>query len=49
MPVKVALVRAAAALTAIALRLPGEPRDAAVLEAQVAGQLDALRAHLFER
>ncbi len=46
---KVAVMLAVTSLAALALRLVSEPRDEAALEAEVAGQLDALREHLFGR
>jgi len=46
---KVAVVLAVTSLTALALRFLSGPQDEAALEAEVAGQLDALREHLFGR
>jgi len=46
---KVAVMLAVTSLAALALHLVSEPRDEAALEAEVAGQLDALREHLFGR
>lgn len=46
---KLVIVLALTSLAALALELLSEPEDGAVLEQEVAGQLDALREHLFRR
>lgn len=46
---KLVIVLALASLAAVAVDYLGEREDGAVLEQEVAGQLDALRKHLFRR
>ncbi|HTR63519.1 MAG TPA: hypothetical protein VMH37_17550, partial [Candidatus Binataceae bacterium] len=46
---KLVIVLALASLAAVTLELLGESENGAVLEQEVAGQLDALREHLFRR
>jgi hypothetical protein len=46
---KFVIVLALASLAALALEYLGGSDDGAVLEQEVAGQLDALRRHLFQR
>jgi hypothetical protein len=46
---KLVIILALASLAAVALELLGESENGAVLEQEVAGQLDALREHLFRR
>jgi hypothetical protein len=46
---KLVIVLALASLAAITLEFLGESENGAVLEQEVAGQLDALREHLFRR
>ena len=46
---KLVIVLALASLTALALQYMGEAENGAALEQEVAGQLDALRKHLFRR
>jgi hypothetical protein len=43
------IVLALASMAALALEYLGESENGAVLEQEVAGQLDALRKHLFQR
>ncbi len=46
---KFVIVLALASFAALAFQLMGESENGAVLEEEVAGQLDALRKHLFQR
>jgi hypothetical protein len=46
---KLAFVLAVTSLAALALRMFNGPEVEATLEQEVAGQLDALREHLFKR
>ncbi|MGO9451839.1 MAG: hypothetical protein ACLQDV_12490 [Candidatus Binataceae bacterium] len=46
---KLVIVLALASLTAFALEYMNESENGAVLEQEVAGQLEALRRHLFRR
>jgi hypothetical protein len=49
MVTKLALMLAFASLAAFAMRILSGHDDEAVLEREVAGQMDALREHLFRR
>jgi len=46
---KIAIILTFASLAALALKYFGESADQALLEDEVAGQLDELREHLFRR
>ena len=46
---KLVIVLALTSLAALVIELMGESEDGAVLEQEVAGQLDGLREHLFRR
>ena len=46
---KIVIALALASLAAVALGFLGESENGAALEQEVAGQLDALRKHLFRR